>query len=75
MNKQWAPYYIPSLVPVVWSAWGNLPSVLASTLSQLSSSRASRRSGFVQPHMSSSKAQSISLEEATWGEAEGKYYT
>ena len=62
-------FILPSLVPVVWSDWGNLPSALASILSQLSSSMASLFSGLVQPQESSSKAQSPLEDEATWGEA------
>ena len=66
---KYLPTYVPSLEPTVWSVCGNLPSALPSILSQLSSSSSSLRSGFAQPQLSSSKAQSISLEEATCGEA------
>ena len=48
---------------------GNLCSLLASSLSQFNSSIPSEGPGLLQPHISSSKAQSPALEEATWGEA------
>ena len=48
---------------------GNRCSLRASNLSQLSSSIPSFAPGLLQPHISSSKAQSPALEEATWGEA------
>ena len=44
---------------------GNLCSLLASSLSQFNSSMLSVGPGLLQPHISSSKAQSPALEEAT----------